>query len=388
MAQMLKLAGQMNRLKSESSTYKLETILGEGLSSCVYRAERRDSRGHSKQRVVLKILKNKNQVEWFRQEFEALSKIDSAFCVRMLAWENLNMGPALVLEYIDGITLFDLLLQSQIEIDLILEVTAQIQLGLHCLERAGRIHGDLNLKNIMIDRAGCVKLIDFSTSISMWSDSKEIVGTPQYLAPEVWSGRERTIKSDLFALGLILIDINMGVSNIPITQVECRARAISVQNSDDLFLKMKPADREFKRIQRNWFAKKKLGKLVTSILIRRASQSQQTLRLKIIRPKRRGFQWAMLGALACSCFVTPVVSTPLYRLNPSYSNMREGRLEIRTRRWVYVSIDGKNYGYTPVILSRLRSGVHKLKWASQGKSGEITFKFEAGELRIFTEADF
>ena len=392
MARKLNYAGHMERIKCESPTYKLEVCLGEGLSSCVYRAERLDSRGHSKQRVVLKILKNQNQVEWLRQEFEALSKIDSSFCVRMLAWENLKLGPALVLEYIEGITLFELLLSGPLEANLATEIIAQVQLGLLCLDRAGRFHGDLNLKNIMIDKSGCVKLIDFATSNLFSANKNEIVGTPPYIAPEIWQGQKRTIKSDLFALGLIETDIKLGISGIPVTREECQLRSEKLIDSDRFFFDSVPENRAFKKIQRSIHAKRQLGRRVTAVLVRRSSQSQQTLKLQLETPTKRRFQLAILSALAVSCFVTPVVSTPLVRVEnaplATPQSRRIGSLEVRTKQWIEISIDGKNYGYSPLTIDKLSSGTHRLKWASFSKSGEFKFKFEAGEMRILTESDF
>ncbi len=380
-------AGRMARMKSEATTYKLEMCLGEGLSSCVYKAERLDSRGHSKQQVVLKILKNQNQVEWLRQEFEALSKIDSAFCVRMLAWENLKLGPALVLEYIEGITLYELLLSGNVENEIISEIIAQIQLGLQCLEQARRFHGDLNLKNIMIDKTGCVKLIDFATSLLDFSVSKEIIGTPPYLAPEIWSGGARSIKSDLFALGLIEYDLKNGLSQIPLEQVACRLRAEALKDAESSFLNADPTLRSFKKQNRNLYAKKQLGKCVIDALRLRSSQPQQTLRLSLNHPVKRRFQMAILSILAISCFVIPVTSRPLHDTT-FVRVVRTGTLEVRTRQWIEIIIDGKNYGYAPLVISKFKPGIHLLKWISHSSSGEMKFRFESGELRILKDKDF
>ena len=378
----------MKQIKSESSIYKLENCIGEGLSSCVYRAIRFDSRGHSKQQVVLKILKNQNQVAWLRQEFEALSKIDSKYCVRLLAWENLKLGSALVLEYIEGITLFDLLMNSQIDAGMVSEILAQVQLGLTALEQAGRIHGDLNLKNIMLDKEGGVKLIDFATSNIGPSNSNEIVGTPQYLAPEIWAGATRTIKSDLFSLGLIAMDLMFGIQNIPCSQYECKLRAMRSLHSPDSLTREIPEAREFRKIERDSEAKEKVGRLVSSILDKKTTFSQETIRIKKPFKLRIGVRTAMAAGFASLCFVTPVVSTPLAKLEKSGEKKQIGQIEVRTKRWVEVSIDGQNCGYAPLIISKLNSGVHKMKWQTQHSSGEFKFKFEAGEFRVFTDADF
>ena len=285
MARMLKCPDTMKTIKSESSSYQLENCLGEGLSSRVYRAKRYDSRGHSEQIVVLKILKNQKQVEWLRQEFTALSRLDSQYCVRVLNWENLDLGPALVLEYIEGISLFDLLFQGCLEDFLVDEIIAQVQLGLLALERADRFHGDLNLKNIMIDKNGCVKLIDFASFYASPSEHtnkiNEVVGTPQYLAPELWQGEKKSSQSDLFALGLIEIDLKQGLQNLPSLQEDCRLRAAQLVDTDLHFFYQDPKKRIYKKIQRTLDAKKLLGRKVSQILRERMMKDQKTLIIKM-----------------------------------------------------------------------------------------------------------
>ena len=379
----------MARVKSESPTFKLETCLGEGLSSCVYKAQRLDSRGHSKQQLVLKILKNQNQVEWLRQEFEALSKIDSPHCVRMLSWENLPMGPALVLEYIEGISLFEFLRFGKVESSCLNEILAQVQLGLASLEQSGRFHGDLNLNNIMIDKNGCVKLIDFATSLLDFSVSKEIIGTPAYLAPEIWSGGLRSIKSDLFALGLIEYDLNHGLTQIPNTHSDCRLRAELIASNTNCLLKLEPQFRTFRDLNRNLLAMKQLGKIVSFILKQKLLTPQQTLKLQVEKPRKKSLKLAFLSVMAICCFVTPVISTPLSLLDTNNPlKLKLGKLEVRTKQWIEIIIDKKNYGYSPLIISQFKPGLHNLKWKSLKGSGEMNFKFESGELRILSDKDF
>ncbi len=388
MARKLKYPAHMKTIKSESSSYQIEFCLGEGLSSRVYRAKRFDSRGHSEQTLVLKILKNKKQVECLRQEFDALSRLDSQYCVRVLNWENLDGGPALVLEYIDGITLFELLTTGALEDAIVDEILSQVQLGLAALENVGRFHGDLNLKNIMIDKNGVVKLIDFATSYSDQMLKQELIGTPQYLAPEVWRGEPRTIKSDLFALGLIASDILKPLCHLPEAKEDCITRAQAVMDSDPYFFSHDPQRRTYKKISPNTSAKKFLATKVTQIMSERLYRNQQTQILDSKKKRSRKFQITSLCILAISCFVIPGVSTPIIKYSPTISYSKKAVLEIRTSQWIQVLLDGKNYGFAPITIDKVNPGVHRLKWTSAKASGEMKFKLESGEFRLLSERDF
>ena len=96
---------------------------------------------------------------------------------------------------------------------------------------------------------------------------------------------------------------------------------------------------------------------------------------------------ALLSILAISCFVIPVTSSPLHDTT-FVRAARSGILEVRTRQWIEIIIDDKNYGYAPLVISKFKPGVHILKWTSLSSSGEMKFRFESGELRILKDKDF
>ncbi len=68
------------------SSYELRERLGEGLSSQIVAAIKRDADGFSEQSVVLKILKSETAVSWLQKEFAALHAVDSRYWVRVLGW--------------------------------------------------------------------------------------------------------------------------------------------------------------------------------------------------------------------------------------------------------------------------------------------------------------
>jgi serine/threonine protein kinase len=93
------------------------------------------------------------------------------------------------------------------------DIVEQVANGLQAFHRLEMIHQDLRPENIMIDRTGTVKIIDFgATSIAGISDDQplEILGTAQYSAPEYFIGDGGSSRSDIFSLGVITYQMLTG----------------------------------------------------------------------------------------------------------------------------------------------------------------------------------
>src|SRR5690348_7962163 len=134
-------------IKVKPYGYRLVEFLGEGLNSCVYRAFKEDKDLGVRHEVALKILKSETQVAAWRSEFSRLAKVRSPYCVALLGWEVVDTRPALVLEYVKGVTLEDLRRFGDLSVENINEICAQALLGLSDLDEAGLFHGDLSLHN-------------------------------------------------------------------------------------------------------------------------------------------------------------------------------------------------------------------------------------------------
>jgi eukaryotic-like serine/threonine-protein kinase len=114
-----------------------------------------------------------------------------------------------VLEYVEGTTLADVLRQGRIEPVRIAEVIATIADALHHAHRAGLVHRDLKPSNIIIDVQGLARVSDFGLALteSMQVDrAGEVAGTPSYMAPEQVRGEAHRLdgRTDVWALGVIL----------------------------------------------------------------------------------------------------------------------------------------------------------------------------------------
>jgi serine/threonine-protein kinase len=117
----------------------------------------------------------------------------------------------LSMEYVDGEDLASLLRRiGRLPSDKGVEVARQLCAGLAAAHDRGVLHRDLKPANIMIDGGGRARLTDFGIAGAASTGEDVRAGTPAYMAPEQLSGREVTVKSDLFALGLVLYEVFTG----------------------------------------------------------------------------------------------------------------------------------------------------------------------------------
>jgi serine/threonine protein kinase len=119
----------------------------------------------------------------------------------------------LVMEYVNGRTLQQVLTESPIPWPRACSWAADLATALGRAHHAGIIHGDVKPANIMITEEGEVKLSDFGIArfATQVSGSGRIMGTPAYLAPEQILGEPHSTRSDLFSLGIVLYQMLTGV---------------------------------------------------------------------------------------------------------------------------------------------------------------------------------
>jgi serine/threonine protein kinase len=119
----------------------------------------------------------------------------------------------LVMEYVNGRTLQQVLAESPIPWPRACSWAADLATALGRAHHSGIIHGDVKPANIMITEDGEVKLSDFGIArfATQVSGSGRIMGTPAYLAPEQIMGEPHSTRSDLFSLGIVLYQMLTGV---------------------------------------------------------------------------------------------------------------------------------------------------------------------------------
>ena len=125
--------------------------------------------------------------------------------------------PYIVMEYVDGRTLRDLLkTERHIMPTRALEITAEILKALDYSHRNGIIHRDIKPANVMLTRSGEVKVMDFGIARSVAQASAAVtqtaavIGTAQYLSPEQARGEQVDPRSDVYSTGCLLYELLTG----------------------------------------------------------------------------------------------------------------------------------------------------------------------------------
>jgi serine/threonine protein kinase len=363
-------------LQALGATYRLDKISGKGGSASVYKAYRLDSDGHSRQTVALKILQNKNAIPWLRKEFETLTQIRSVHCAQVYAWETLQVGPALMMEWIDGVTLYEFARSSHFQKKFIPEIVAQTEAGLRELTASGLHHGDLSPKNILIDRAGLIRIVDFATATSK---SGQIVGTPAYLSPQIWRGAATSIESDLFALRMIEFDLANSFMQVPKTAAECKKRAYEAEDIE---------------AQMSWALsspplREALGSAVNRHLDENSAMSERTQILLDSKLSKKTRVLALRLSLFCSliAFSLMIVTVRAQAPAPSHASQVSASLKVASNRWILISLNGKDAGYAPIHLKTLLPGRHRLAWKTSSGRGETWLHLLPGQRMTLTETD-
>lgn len=197
--------------------YKIISELGHGGMSDVFEA--RDI--IFKRTVAIKIIKfeNSNKIEnliRFQNEARFSAAFNHPNIVKIYDYGEHNNLPYIVNEYMKSQTLRDVLDYKK---NLGLNETCQIMLQL-CdavieVHSKNIIHRDIKPQNIYYLSDGTVKLSDFGISVLLNSplnvnENKKVMGTVQYLAPELVYGKKCSFQSDIYAMGITMFELLTG----------------------------------------------------------------------------------------------------------------------------------------------------------------------------------
>jgi len=205
-----------------SNRYRIVTPVGEGGMGELYRAE--DLR--LGQTVALKFLPKTiahiphawAQVE---REVRIARQISHPNVCRVFDIGESNDGPFITMEFIDGEDLASLLKRiGRLHTDKGLQVAHQLCMGLAAAHELGIVHRDLKPANIMVDGRGRVRITDFGLAALVQELRKDqmLAGTPGYMAPEQVTGGQITLRTDIYAAGLVMYELFSGRQAFPLTK--------------------------------------------------------------------------------------------------------------------------------------------------------------------------
>lgn len=213
---------------SPLSNYEILEKIGEGGYGVVFKAIQQSTG----QTVAVKIMSAKENLQQkkqltdrFERETQLCAQINHPNIVKLIdKGFTEDNAPFAVFEYVEGITLKDLIIQNNgLSPLLTAELMLQILDALTCIHALGIIHRDLKPSNIMVAQYGTaqyIKILDFGigafskefqvNDYKTLTLTKETLGTPSYSAPEQLRGEPATAKSDIYSWGLILLECLIG----------------------------------------------------------------------------------------------------------------------------------------------------------------------------------
>jgi serine/threonine protein kinase len=202
--------------------YELDGIVGRGGMAEVFRA--RDIR--LDRIVAVKTLRDdlaRDQTfqARFRREAQSAASLNHPSIVAVYDTGEDMVGPTpvpyIVMEYVDGRTLRDLLRDDRRLLpERALEITDGVLRALDYSHRNGIVHRDIKPGNVMLTRSGDVKVMDFgiaravSDAQATMTQTAQVIGTAQYLSPEQARGERVDARSDLYSTGCLLYELLTG----------------------------------------------------------------------------------------------------------------------------------------------------------------------------------
>jgi serine/threonine protein kinase len=201
--------------------YEIRSQLGKGGMSVVYLAHQ----ASLNRLVAIKVLtgwlaQDTQFVQRFRQEALAAGGLRHPNILRILDAGTFEGQHYIVMDYVSGDTLADMIRKGPVPPELAAELAAQIADALDYAHRRGIIHRDLKPSNVLMDDDGRPLLADFGIAQAVGSGPRltqtgAMVGTPEYMSPEQSEGLRVDGRSDIFSLGIVLYQMLTG--RVPFT---------------------------------------------------------------------------------------------------------------------------------------------------------------------------
>jgi len=202
--------------------YEIIAPLGAGGMGEIYRA--RDQR--LRREVAIKVLQAESvdpvAADRLLREARTASALNHPHICAIYDVGETHGRPFVVMELLDGSTLRNYLVEQRIDTATAVTIGIQIAEALEAAHGKGVVHRDIKPSNVVVSRTGHVKVLDFGLAkqiVALAADETRsndhlthgvTFGTPQYMPPEVWQGRAADVRSDIWALGIVLYEMLVG----------------------------------------------------------------------------------------------------------------------------------------------------------------------------------
>jgi serine/threonine protein kinase len=192
--------------------FLIEGVLGSGGMGVVYLALDQASQ----RRVAIKLAsaaQSETQVARFIREGEVSAALDHPGIVRIYSAGAVGQRPYLVYELVEGARELGQVL-PELEVPARVDLVSQVARALGYAHAKGVVHRDVKPANVLVDQEGRSRLVDFGIArlegAERLTATGAFVGTPHYMSPEAFRGKESTPASDVWSTGVLLYEALTG----------------------------------------------------------------------------------------------------------------------------------------------------------------------------------
>ncbi|MBD3383908.1 protein kinase [candidate division KSB1 bacterium] len=361
--------------KTSFQRYKFMQVLGHGGMAVVYKAfDQQLQRAVAIKVLSSELYHDEKNMQRFLQEARAVSALVHPHICLIYDAGRIDSIPYIVMEYIDGNTLRRLMQEKRcFSISEITRICQALCSALEAIHDIGVIHRDIKPGNIMIDKSGTVKLMDFGlvklksgddATMPFISDQKKpvslltsvgsLMGTVSCMSPEQIENKVVDERSDIFSLGILLYELAYGKP--PFAGKDRTAVMQSILNDSPQFSGYSPAKRNLNRALTKALQKKPQDRFQNVGRLSRA-----LTRLSV----GRNVFWASLSAILLLLVLVfalkpvPVADLPQVKISPvllSEDIVYSMALSPDDKKIVYQCLQPGKGDSTEVAILDLKSG--------------------------------
>ncbi len=196
--------------------YEIVSELGRGAMGLVYRAVDPNigrTVALKTMRVDVHGMEHEEMLRRFKNEARAAGLMNHPNIVTIYDAGEVDGLFYIAMEYLEGETVQSLMMQKRVlPAEQIVEIGVQVCAGLEYAHQMKVIHRDIKPANIMITRQNVAKIMDFgiSKAAGTMTNTSQVLGTPNYMAPEQVKGLDLDGRADLFSFGVVLYEMATG----------------------------------------------------------------------------------------------------------------------------------------------------------------------------------
>jgi serine/threonine-protein kinase len=195
--------------------YVLRAEVGEGATGTVFHAQTSDGVDVAVKILKRALLRDETYRARFRREARVATEVQHPNLVRVVDFGDDEGAAYIVSEYRDGGSLADAITRDgRLPLTEAVRVAGDIGAGLEALHEHGVVHRDVKPSNVLLDRAGNAALTDFGLARgeghTVVTKTGAVLGTLDYLAPELIEGKAATPASDIYAFGCLMYECITG----------------------------------------------------------------------------------------------------------------------------------------------------------------------------------